>query len=340
MVPESVIEEMLECACPSIQYRLRAEILGQSPATKEMVALQEAIRLDPTVQEVLGWQQPDGWLAWDFHGSKSLESGIRILCEKGVNRHHPALSRALQALEDHPERLEQGIGKPGRILDELGFGGVQMIRAVVFAYAGLDDKPGIQEQIGQALAGFKAVLEVNSIKEVAEEYKGRLVFKPGARWPGIYHLRLLAFTRKWQTEENQAMLARAIQRLIELSPLPNVCVRSKSQWIAPASFGMHDFNPDMETMPEAEWMIWFHRMECLGRLGVIPAIPELKRQADWLKNRLENQKGWFTRRLNQPYFTRWGAYIGLRLEADWRHAKSRIYDLTFRSLLILHHYES
>jgi hypothetical protein len=337
---EPVIQEMLQCACPSIQYRIRVEILGQSPAGEGMAALQEAILKDPTVRDVLSWQQPDGWLAWDFHDSKSLETGIHILCEKGVDPHQLQLSRALQALENHPERLERGIGQPGKILDELGFGGRQMIRAAVFAYAGLEDKPCVREQIEQALAGFKSVLEGNSIEEITEDYKGRLVFKPGVRWPGIYHLRLLAFTRKWRTEENQAMLVRAIQRLVDLSPLPNIYVRGRSGWVAPASFGMHDFNPAMESMDDAEWMMWFHRMECLGRLGVIAAISELKHQVDRLENSLERQGGWFTRKLNHPYFNRWGTYTGLRLEADWRHAKSRVYDLTFRSMLILHYYGS
>ncbi len=337
---DTVIDELLESACPSIKYRIRSEILGQSLAGKEMAALQEAILQDPTVQEVLGWQQPDGWLAWDFHGSKSLETGIRILCEKGVSRQNLSLARALQALEDHPERLERGIGKPGRILDELGFGGAWMIRATVFAYAGLEDKSFVKEQVEQALAGFKVVLEVNSVKEIVEEYKGRLVFKPGVKWPSIYHLRLLAFTRRWRTEENLAVLVMAIRRLVELSPLPDVYVRSGFRWVAPASFCMQDFNPDMKSMDEAGWMMWFHRMECLRRLGAMPSISELKRQVEWLESRLEEQDGWFTRKLNHPYFTRWGAYTGLRLEPDWRHAKSRVYDLTFRSMLILHNYGS
>jgi hypothetical protein len=340
MYPEPVIKELLDSACPSIKYRIRSEILGQAPASTGMDALQDQIMHDPTVQEVLSWQQPDGWLARDFHGSKSSESGIRILCEKGVSRHQPQLVRVLEALEGHPERLDRGIGKAGRILDELGFGGAWMIRATVFAYAGLEDKSFVKEQVDQALVGFEAVLEVNAVKEIVEEYKGRLVFKPGASWPGIYHLRLLAFTRKWRTGENMAMLVKAIERLNQLSPLPYIYVRSKSQWVAPASFCMHEFNPNMESMDDAGWMMWFHRMECLARLGVIPAIPELKRQVGRLENLLGAQEGWFTRKLNHPYFNRWGAYTGLRLEPDWRHAKSRVYDLTFRSMLIRHYYES
>jgi hypothetical protein len=243
-------------------------------------------------------------------------------------------------LEDHPERLERGIGKTGKVLDELGFGGSRMIRAAVGAYAGLEDKPFVSEQVTEALAGFRAVLEVDSVKEIVEEYRGRLVFKPGVRWPGIYHLRLLAFTRKWRTPGHQAMLVQAVSQLVGLSPVHDIYVRSKSQWIAPASFCMHEYEPDMASMDAASWMMWFHLTECLARLGVIPSVPELKRQVETMETRIEAEGDWFIQKLNHPYFTKWGAYTGLMLEPSWRHPKSRVYDLTFRRLLILHYYES
>ena len=337
---DTVIEELLESACSSIRYRIRSEILGQSAQATEMIGLQELLLQDPDIQEVLSWQQPDGWLAWDFRGSKSIETDIRILSEKGLSRHYLPLARALQALEDYPDRLDRGIGKPGRLLDELGFGGSQLIRATVCAYAGLEEKLFVQEQVTEALAGFKAVLEVGSISEIVQEYRGRLIFKLGLRWPGIYHLRLLACTRKWQTAENQAILVTTVRRLVSLSPLPDIYVRSMYRWLAAASFCMHNFIPDMQTMEDAEWMLWFHRMECLSHLGVIQAVPELKRQVERLAGALAAEEGWFKRKLNHPYFIRWDAYTDLRLEVDWRHPKCRVYDLTFRSMLILHYYES
>jgi hypothetical protein len=333
----AAIAELLDSACPSIKYRIRKELLGQSTDSPAMLELQEQILRDPAVQAVLGWQGSDGWLAWDFHGAKSMETGIRILCEKGLDPQHPAFARALQALEDYPDRLDRGIGKPGRLLDQLGFGGALMIRAALAAQAGTEDKHFVLDQVQEALAGFKAVLEVESIKDIVEEYKDRLVFKPGVRWPGIYHLRLLAFTRSWRTTENRSMLVNAVRRLLRLSPMPDIYVRSKSRWIAPASFGMHDFNPDMESMDAAHWMMWFHRSECLARLGVIQSIPALKQQVAVLETLFGDGSGWFTHRLNHPYFARWGAYTGLMLEPDWRHPKSRVYDLTFRRLLILHY---
>jgi hypothetical protein len=146
-----VLDELLARACASIQYRLRLEILNQPAADGEMVALQEQILEDDAVKEVLSWQQPDGWLARDFHGRKSLESGIRLLREKGVDGTHPVIARALQVLAERDDRLARGIGIVGQILDELGFGGSQMIRAVVFAYAGREEVPLVREPIDKAI---------------------------------------------------------------------------------------------------------------------------------------------------------------------------------------------
>ena len=335
MCPDAV-EKLLERACPSIQYRIRSEILGQSVTSKAMVELQAQILRDPLVEEVLDWQQVDGWLGWDFHGATGIEAGIRILCEKGVQPRHPVLARALEALEKYPDRLDRGIGKVGKILDERGFGGSAMIRATVFAYAGVENKPFLQAQIGKALAGFEAVLALNSLADLVEVYRGKLIFRPDVQWPGIYHLRLLAFTRRWRTADNRKLVAEAVKRLVEFSPLPDISVRSKYQLISPASFCMHEFTPDMGSMDDAHWMMWFHRMECLARLGVVSAVPELRRQGDTLTKMLDAD-GRFTKKLAHPYFTKWGAYPGLMLEANWRNPERRVNDLTFRSKLILHY---
>jgi hypothetical protein len=346
MPTESALDELLECACPSIQYRLRWEVLGQFRSAPQLRELHNQILNDTTVQEVFSWQQPDGWLGWNFHGDKSIESGIRLLCEKGVEVHHPILANALHALERETDRLERGIGKVGRILDERGLGGSQTIRAVVFTYAGVEDKPFVREQIDRALATFKAVLTIDTINDLVEPYKGKSVYRPDRLWPCIYHLRLLAFTHQWRTAKNQRMMVESIQRLVDLSPLPNIHVRHKSQLIAPASFCMDDFNPDMRTLNDthrrwdAHWIMWFHRMELLSRLGVIQSIPALARQVTVLRELLAAGQGCFAKALSHPYFRKWGAYTGLMLARDWRDPQRRIYDLTFRSLLILHYAEN
>ena len=333
--------QLLEQACPSIRYRLRLEVLKQPGSEREMLALQNQILEDPAVQEVLSWQAADGWLAWNFHGYQSMEAGIRLLCEKGVDSRHPVLSKALQALRGCDEdRLERGLGKPGRILDQLGLGGAQMIRAAVLAYAGVEDEPGVQSQIELALAGFRSVLTIHQVGDLVDEFKGKQVFRPGILWPGIYHLRLLARTHSWRTPQNQRDMVQCIQNLVHLSPLPSMNIRYKSQMITPASFGMHHFNPDLASLDDAGWMIWFQRMEPLARLGVIQRVPELARQAETLAELLETGTGFFTRRLNHAYFKKWGAYTGLMLENDWKDPHRRTNDLTFRSILVLHYSES
>jgi hypothetical protein len=336
---EETTHYLLEHACPAIQYRLRREILNQPPTTDEMLALQRQILEDRAVKEVLSWQQPDGWIAWNFHGYHSMEAGIRILCEKGLEASHPALAKACLALEKDNARLERGLGKVGAILDRMGFGGTQLIRAALFAQAGAEDEPGvqacIQEQIRLALASFRAVLAINTLDDLAEEYKGRLVFRPGVQWPSIYHLRLLAWSHRWRSPQNQNTIAASIERMVRLSPLPEIKVRHPSQLIAPASFGMHDFKADLNTLDDAHWMMWFQRMELLARLGVIQWVPELKKQVADLGKILEASQGKFTKALSHEHFRKWGAYTGLMLEADWRDPQRRICDLTFRSLMIL-----
>jgi hypothetical protein len=339
MLNQKTIDELLEQACPSIQYRLRLEVLNQSRFTQPMLDLQGQILEDKAVKEVIGSQAADGWLAWDFHGYNSMESGIRLLCEKGVDRDNPILSGALNALREDTDRLDRGIGKVGTILDQSGLGGTRMIRAAVFAYAGIEDEPFIEEQIAQALAGFRAVLAIGSVDDLAEAYKGKLVYRQGILWPSLYHLRLLALTHSWRTPEAQREIASSVQRLVKLSPLPGLNLRYRSQLIAPASFCMDDFNPYLAGLDAAGWMMWFHRMELLARLGVVHRVPELEGQLIQLRLLLEAGDGRFTKHLAHNYFRRWGAYTGLMLEADWKNPQHRIYDLTFRSLLILHYYD-
>ncbi len=337
MQTDSVIDELLDRACPSIQYRLRREILSQPPSDGVMLHLQEQILQDDAVKAILATQQPDGWLGWSFHGTPGMEVGIRLLCEKGVEPTQPALAAALTALSRHPGRLDRGIGKVGALLDERGLGGARMIRAAVAAYAGAEDKSYVKQQIAAALQGFEAVLAVDAVDEIVEPYKDRLVFKPGVKWVSIYHLRLLAHTRRWRTRKNQALVAASIQRLVDLSPLPPIYLRHKSQWMAPASFAMLDFNPDMASMNAAAWMMWFHRFELLARLGVVSQIPELRQQLVRLSDMLTLSGGKFLYVLNHRSFKHWSAYTGLALERDWRSPERRVYDLTFRSLLILKH---
>ncbi len=60
--------------------------------TPRMSCLQNEILHDYTVKEVISRQQQDGWLGTTFHGEKGMEASIRLLCEKGVEPSHPAIT--------------------------------------------------------------------------------------------------------------------------------------------------------------------------------------------------------------------------------------------------------
>ncbi len=317
---------------------MRKAFLHRSPDQSEMADLQNKILQEDVVKAVINSQGADGWLAWTFHGYESMESAMRLLCEKGVEPNQPVLANALLSLEAHTDYLERGLGKGGKILDELGFGGSETIRACLFASAGNEEIPFVKKQIEQALEVFKSVTKIKSLDYLCEPYKGKFIYRAGGvHWPSIYHLRLLAMTQNWRIPENCKMMGESIQHIVRLSPIPNIHVRHKSQLIAPASFCMDNFTPDMKWLIDAEWMQWFHRMELLARLGVVNQIPELKVQVQTLTDILEKGQGVFTKKLSHPYFQKWGAYTGLMLEKDWRLPQRRINDLTFRSLLILHY---
>jgi hypothetical protein len=331
------ISELLTKACPSTRSRVRREILGESRAADEVKALQAEILQDGAVKDILAAQDSDGWIFQVFHGYESMESAVRVLCEKDLDPENASFSKALTALKVYPDRLQRGIGKVGPILDDDGFGGSQTIRAFLLAQAGKGDSPLVQSQIPGALDAFRAVLERDAVEDFIERYRGKFVYRDGVVWPSIYHLRLLAFTESWHSPQNQATLAEAVSRLVKWSPLPAVYVRHRSQLIAPTSFGMGDFTPDLDALDDPGWMIWFQRMELLSRLGVLAAVPGLVAQADRLVEILGEGGGWFTLALSHPYFRKWGAYTGLMLEKDWRKPERRTYDLTFRSLLILNY---
>jgi len=235
-------------------------------------------------------------------------------------------------------RINGEMGVVGKALDEHGLGGTESMRATIFAYAGIESTPLVQNQQVIALEAFRAVLDVAAIDEISVAYRDKLVFKPGVIWPGLYHLRLLALTHSWRSPQILEMLTKSVTRLVQLSPIPYIHVRYKSQWMAPAAFGMQNFGAqDLSQLKASEWMTWFQRMELLARLGVMNAVPELRQQVNELGEILDAGGGWFARSMTHDYFRRWGAYTGLMLERDWKLACRRRFDLTFRSLLVQHY---
>lgn len=327
--------ELIKRSCPSIAYRIRKEIFHEDTASPEMKALQGKILAEKEVVRILALKKEDGWLGGYFHGTGEPESAIRYLMEKGVEPSHPVVQAALRAITARGEEFDRGcmqrVGKP---LDEWHLGGSKLMRAWVFACAGEENHDFVRERIDEALNVFRFAAGVRRMEDVYETYKGINVFRPGVMWPCVYHLRLLAHTKMWRTQENTAMLAQAVTRLAELSPIPEIKLFNKHQVISPASVYMNNFNDDMAALDGKEWMLWFHRTELIARLQVIPRVEAMGRQLTQVRQMLHDSGGLFTKKLRHYYFTKWTQYTGLSLEADWLSAQNRVNDLTFRWLLI------
>ncbi len=244
------IDFLMNNACPSIRFRVFKEIHNKTFDINEMAYYQGQILQDEVVKGIIDKQQTNGWIGREFHGEDGVETYIRLLHEKGVSIENEAFLKALNSIRGEDTSFANSFLKVGRILDEKCLGGSYLLRAVLFAYAGMESETFVQEQINNSLSAFRSVLNISSFDEISEKYKDKLVFKPGVRFPCIYDLRLLAYTHTWRTDETLSMIAASINRLVELSPIPYIHVKEKSQLIAPAAVFMSDFKMKLDELSD------------------------------------------------------------------------------------------
>ncbi len=334
-INQKTISYLLSNACPSIKYRVKKEILHENTSTSAMKALQTQILNEEKIKYLFSLRKSDGWLGGLFHGTEEPESIIRFLTEKGVEPSHQIIQNALSAIIARDEKFDLGsLNNVGKPLDSMHIGGSKLIRACVFAYAGNEAYDFVLEQIKESLDAFEYVCEVERIEDIYKPYKDKLVFRDGVRWPCIYHLRLLAYTNCWRNNSNKAMLEKSINNLVKFSPVPSVKLLYKSQIISPASVFMNNFDNDMDSLNQKEWMMWFHRTELVSRLGIANKIDSIKNQIDYVNTYLDENHGLFVKKMRHYYFTKWTQYIGLALEDDWKTSAKIVNDLTFRCALI------
>ena len=105
---------------------------------------------------------------------------------------------------------------------------------MVFSYFDIEDYDFIKVEIERALGVMGKVTEISSFKDITGTYQNKLYFNKGIVLPDIYHLRLLAFTKGWRSSKNTSAVAKALEHLIELSPIPHIYVKCENQLVAPA----------------------------------------------------------------------------------------------------------
>jgi hypothetical protein len=339
---------LLDKACPAIRYRILTEILGEFPESTAAKHLQAEILRDDRVQYVFGWQQADGYLGQVFHSgmngslsqkesTKGAEGAIRFLREMGVRTDNPTFERALRSLI-RDDWFRDTMGVCWTHYPDVGLQGLDLVRAATLAHAGVEDHEIVVQQQYESLRTLLGIMGIRSMDEVIEPFKDKQVFKPGVAFPESYHLRLLAHTRRWRHGDNPSAVAKAVRKLVDLSPLPVVKVRHKSRWLGPAGIPSGGLSVDLRRMPAYEWCGWFVTVERFARMGAVPHVRPLAKQLDQLEGLLDKGGGLF--RENYPCKGKgipgWGPYGFGALERDWGGDR-KAYDLTFRCLLILHH---
>jgi hypothetical protein len=339
-----VVEELLKNACPAIKYRVNKEILNKQEAFE---FYQPKILEDKRVQYALSWQNSDGYFGEVFHGgwipraerkysTRGAESALRFLAEMGFPKENPMIRKGLTALltsDWNRGKSSWNVYDPG-----IGLFGDDLIRAAVFAYFKSEENQFMQQELDRTFACLEKIRGVNSVNEIIEKYKGKNVYKPGIALPWSYHLRLLAFTECWKSNSNVKRLAELIGQVIGLSPFPDIYIKYKSQFIAPASIFPKNLKKSLKDFVDQDWFSWFHTFELFARMGIVHEIPILKSQLHELKEILVQGDGFFRIKPKGYCFNKWSVYLGLALEEDWGKDKW-MYDLTFRSLLILKYSE-
>lgn len=331
--------ELERSACPSIVYRIRNEIRGEKLTAEERALFWTKIAETEAVRQVLSWQNEAGFFGTRLHtplsGSKiwSHEGCVRFLLEAGLDIDFEPLNRALMALLTPEWKMECQNSRAAEILDP------GLLRAALFAQAGLYEYGFMEEWVGRCLGLYRLVAEANSFCDLTNMDKhGRHIFRDNKPIPAVYHMRILAYTYGWRTEDNLNMLKKAFENLAEWIPLPPMFCKAGSQLIAP--FGSMNV-PLMTELEETNGFWWLHYRELMARMGVLDENSTFLEHfvaydIDELFAALSYTENWFKKSYKKKGYISWSGYGGLALEGSWRKKDQRLRDLAFRFCLIEH----
>lgn len=333
---KNLSDQLINPNCPSIEYRTRKEILNENLSDNEVNEYQQKILSSPKVCQILEWQNDDGYFGTRLHtaptGSKIWphEGCVRYLLEMGVQLEFKPLQNALRIMLV-PGWQKEGIDS--KAAQAMGF---EIIRASLFAQAGLNQYDFVHEWVEAALQAFRYVAEADSYSDIAIENKrGKFVFLGNKCIPTVFHMRMLAYTDMWRTVENQKILAMAFEKLYEWLPIPPAYIKAGSQLVAPLGSIIHPINSEYN---EQYGFWWFHFHELAARMGMLSEKSPFRKNFDLVDDMQLEQIAENIKRANQrTAYTGWGAYSGLALNSDWKSKKNRISDLAFRICLTQHY---
>ena len=345
---EKMIDFLLDHANPSIQYRVKTEVLHEELSATEKDQLQRKILEEPIIQSIIACQKENGWLGNGFHGPnknagpfENQEVGTKYLGEKLVYKDTPVLKKAMEAFVT-TKLTDLYYRTKGKYFDEFRYAanGQNIIRCACIARAGYDDVIDIKPQIQLALDSFKRVLEVDSALDITRLRKSngkeKRVFNDYEKWPCYYHFDILAHTNSWKNEENIQMLAEAFKKLMR-TDRPEKQVGGDS-WVGYVlgTIGCLKEGYQLGYEENGIHYTYFDRVEWLCRCGLSPYLEQLQKEIELLLS-FVNDEGICMAPIAENQLKGFSTYGGQQLEIDWKTQTRRFCDITFRALLILHY---
>lgn len=310
---------------------MRKEILEDNISVQEYINYQNLIFAEPKVQKVLSWQNPDGYFGTRLHtastGSKiwTHEGCVRYLLEMGLDNEN--VHEALDVM------LCPGWGKECENSRAASTFKYELIRASLFAQAGIQNDEVLSKWVDDAVQGFGNIADAESYNDLVVERKdGKNIFKKGIHTPVIYHLRILAFTESWRTEKNLKMMKKAYEKLYQWLPLPPTYHMTKYP-VAPLGPVSAPFN---QNFSNDLGFVWIHFYELSARMGMLGKESPFKKHFEKLKEHVfkqDEQLEEYTKDKNGSYIG-WSGYSGSALEGNGETQQERMRDFMFRVLLI------
>lgn len=331
MEKNDIIELLVREGCPSIAYRVRKEILEDDISEQEYINYQKLIYAEPKIQKILSWQNSDGYFGTRFHtapaGSKiwTHEGCVRYLLEMGLANEN--VKKALDVM------LCPGWGKECENSRAASTFKYELIRASLFAQAGIQNDEVVSKWVEDAVQGFQNIANAGNYNDlVVERRDGKLVYKKGIHTPVFYHLRILAFTDSWRTEENLKMMKIAYEKLYQWLPLPPTYHMSKYP-VAPLGLVSAPVN---QNFSNDLGFVWMHFYEMSARMRMLGKESPFRNHFEELREHVlkqDEQLGEYTKDKNGSYIG-WSGYFGSALEGDGETQQERMRDFMFRVLLI------
>ena len=317
----------------AIKLRTATEINGEKLGDKQRSELVKQIYEGRTMQQVLSWQGEDGFFGDRMHtpvsnGKQwSCEGCIRYLFEMGLSMKEEPLEKAMTSLRK-PDWYKELNGNNSVASREFGF---EIIRAALFAQAGLVEYEFVRYWTAMSLNAFRILAEAESMEEIITTYRGKKVFREGKSLPNIYHMRMLAYTDIWRSKTNLGMLGAAYEKFYAWLPLPPIYIKANTQLVAPAFTIAQPYNKDFN---EQEAFYWLQFYELTVRMGMLTTKSPFYIHFLHLMEKLMENREEVLDHVEKRGFLPYTGYSGMMLEEDWRSKDRKREDILFRIQLI------